>query len=258
MYRFLFAAVAVLSTTAAYGAALTCTPIGVGTLEAPQVSVRIGDFDCSNVLTFSGEKPVLVSLPGPIGENAITVPDVFSLRSFSAVINSDPFINYAFAIANLTAAPQDVTVVFSSPFTGGPYGSLASSHQLGVTDGDGNGSVSVQPIAGQSFIHQPFVDGADVDGLNPGCTLSPGAGGSASCYASGAPTFVGISTGATGTFGVRIQFTLSPGDLISTSGRVELFPSGVPLGNTPEPATLGTLGAGLAALVVWRRRTTKS
>jgi hypothetical protein len=174
--------------------------------------------------------------------------------SLSVRSNADPFIDYAIAVKNDTAAPLPYDFTYIQPFVGGPYSTLFTSHSGSVTDSSNafvgtDGSVTVSVAMG-SVVHQPTLNGALVDGLNTGCVVTMAPGGSGNCPANGLSATVPVSTGPTGELDVEVHFTLSAGDIYTLNGRVELFPAQV-----PEPATLLLIGGGALALALRRRRT---
>ncbi|HYP13106.1 MAG TPA: PEP-CTERM sorting domain-containing protein, partial [Bryobacteraceae bacterium] len=170
----------------------------------------------------------------------------------------DTFIDYGFSVKNNTDVALDFVFVFRSPFVGGPYNVLGSAHGGNLINGTGAGgtddTVALLPF-GQANVHQPFIVGiGDVNGLNTGCAAEVGSPGSLACPVAPDPSVsvTPIATGATGVFGVRVQFTLSPGDLYAANGRIELATSGDPV--VPEPGTYALLASGLIGIVAVARR----
>ena len=167
--------------------------------------------------------------------------------------DADPFVEYSLAVKSFLDAPLTFSFTFTTPFIDGPWGVLQSSHSSSATDGKTsqsplNGSVTVGLAAGQSFVHVPLIDGADVaaGGISTGCALSGPNGFSDGC-AGFSNVVTGVSpTDATGTLGARVAFELSKTDLYSANGRVELLP-------IPEPGTLLLVGAGALSLALARR-----
>ena len=164
--------------------------------------------------------------------------------------NSDPFIQYALGVQNLTDSSLNFLFTFSTTFVGGPYSTLLSTHDSTVT---GN-TVAVDPYLG-SLIHRPQIDGvATSDGdFGDGCTVANTSTGVA-CD-SGNGTFAISPTGSTGVLGVQVGFTLSAGDLFEPTGRAEI--SNIGRSTVPEPSSMLVLALFAVTGIVlnyWRRR----
>ena len=165
----------------------------------------------------------------------------------------DPFIGYGVAVTNFTGAPLGFLFAFFSPYLGGPYNTLDSSHSSSVTDSGAqpNDSVVVTPTDASGFVHVPHIDGGTVPAANigVGCTVNPPgpAGGSDACELNSFLS-VPVATLPAGFFDVFVGFTLSANDIWSGNGRVELR------NEVPEPVSLALVGLGLGAVVLIRRR----
>jgi hypothetical protein len=155
--------------------------------------------------------------------------------SFSG--NSDPLINWSFS----ATGPGIYSVQFSSPVFDGPYTIMKNQAALAMSDigFDGNAtSVTGVSLQGQDPIGSPIAE----ETMTGDLTVSDGATGSISY---GPATAIGAFSG--GSFAEVLQFTLtSPGGDGSAgfSGQLVL---------TPEPASLGLLGFGVAGLL-WKRK----
>jgi hypothetical protein len=177
----------------------------------------------------------------------VEVANVFRIDNLSVGTNPDPFVEYSFGIKNFAGSTADYVFSFLSPYVAGPYTQLQSSHASTVTDGaPANGSVVVNSFGG-GWVHRPEIDGSPAPGsFGGGCSAAGPSGFSVACnpFDTG---FFGVSTAASGTFGVKVGFSLSGGDLYSTAGRVELS-------QIPEPGTWALLLAGLGSILAIGRR----
>jgi hypothetical protein len=179
------------------------------------------------------------------------VADQWQIQSGSLEFNADPVVSYSFGVINFSNSPTAFAFTFLSPYVGGAYGSLQSSHSSSVTDGTPkDGAVTVNTVAPKSFVHTPQVDGGDIAAaaLSNGCALTGSAGFSGTCFGASNVT-VPVTTALAGTFGTTVTFSLSARDQLSTTGTVELA-------NVPEPQSALLLMAGFAAFagVLFRRR----
>ncbi len=177
----------------------------------------------------------------------VRVEGVFQIDNLSVGTNPDPFVEYSFGIKNFVGSTANYVFSFLSPYIAGPYTQLQSSHASTITDGAPvNGGVVVNSFGG-GWIHRPEIDGIAAPGnFGGGCSGVGPAGFSTTCnpFDTG---FFGVATAGSGTFGVKVGFSLSGGDLYSTSGRVELS-------EVPEPGTLALLLAGLTGILAIGRR----
>lgn len=185
----------------------------------------------------------------------LPVPPTLFVIDAEILFNTDPFVQYSLGVTNLALVPTTFTFFLATPFGGGPYSTLLSSHASNVTDGGPtpNGSVEVTPSGG-ALIHRPQINGVEtaVGQFGDGCTPSGSPSFSAFCDV-GSGSFAIPAVSGPGTLGVTVAFTLSPGDSYAATGRVEIF-DGRGTTGVPEPSAF-ILGVGvLAGLVYYRRR----
>lgn len=170
-----------------------------------------------------------------------------------AAFAADPFADYSFSVKNFTDSTLTFQLSLSTPFIGGPYNVLTTTHSSTAEDGDilPDGKVTIGTST-FSFIHNPQIDGNVVTGaqISAGCSLIGAPSFSGPCQPSGSPVIVPISTGKTGTLAVVLAFTVSPHDSYSAYGTNDMS-------FVPEPDTSVQLlaGVGLLLLLAARRRT---
>jgi hypothetical protein len=221
----------------------------------------------ANAATMVIPPPVQIQIDGRIIEVPDVKPDVqkdvlvynwgnllgnLGISNMTVAQKWDPFVAYGVAVSNFTAVPISFTFIFSTPYVGGPYTLLSSSHSSSVTDSGSkpDGSIMVGTQAGYTHIHLPILDGIGVAGGNrgDGCALLGTPGFSDACDNSSTPN-VAVLSAASGILSVELRFVLSPGDIYTANGRVELLDRVV-----PEPATYAMAGVALLAAALYRRR----
>ncbi len=211
----------------------------------PAVTVVVGSVNATPLLGIPAIHKGLnaFSLSTPVSVAGLATINSLTFSSFD-----DPYINFGGAVANISNSVQTFTFSFINPYVGGPYTILRDSYSDSFTDGNGNGTVSIGLAAGASSISQPQVDGVNQDGQGVPCTVTGGSGFSGTCNTGGSPVdFIIPGTGTTGTFGSVVSFTLSPGDIYTFNGRVELLANGNSV--VPEPGTWMMMFLGLGAVV---------
>ena len=195
------------------------------------------------------------SFSGALGGNGepfvLDVGDGDSVEfNLSFLGNTDPFIAYALGVTNNSSSTQTFTLILSSPYVGGPYNTLSASMSSSVTSLR-DGIVQTFPAAGESFVSTSILDGSDIlaASVGAGCNLT-GLTPLTSTSCESTPTAsTGVTSLASGTFGVRVHFTLSPRDVLSLNGVVSLDNVAV-----PAPGVLALLGLGLAGAGLLSRR----
>lgn len=247
--KYIYTLASIMACVPALGsAAVVFTP--------PSLSVSVGGspLTLSTIPTLNPTTG-LYSFQGGTVTAPIAVGPNYSLTTISFDGLNDPYVDYGFSIKNTGTTPLTVSFTVMDSFFGGPYNFLTDSFSDSVTD-SGNtpdGQVTITVPSPNVYVDQPFVNGTNYDGINSGCkvTGTPGFSGPG-CVTSMTANNVPIATtGATGTFGIAVNFTLSAGDIYTINGRAALSNTAV-----PEPATAGFLSAGMAfmlGLVAFRR-----
>lgn len=236
------------------------------TLAAPAAKADAIEFPQATLLLFSGEEQIgsydlfeygigdelqaarIGKEEGEEPENDVSLNFFIQDENIQAIgslgFKFDPFVQFAFGVANFTNAPLSYLFLFSSPYVAGPYNTLTASLSSSFTDGgqQPNGSVSINP-----FSMSALVDGFPYLTLTTPCSFSGTPGSSGSCPSGMDAT--NLLSLTSGTLSAGLSFTISARDLISVNGRVDLLNREV-----SEPATLALLGAGLLGLAFIRRR----
>jgi hypothetical protein len=168
-----------------------------------------------------------------------SVPTTGYQVTVSAFTMSDPVIDFGMNFAD-TSDPT-VTLMISTPYSGGPFTSLVTTGSGTLTDVDGDGAASALPLP-LSAIEQVKVNGVTVATLNPGCSFS----GQTAGFSQDCPSFSSLLTAgnfpSSGTLELDVVFNLSTGDTYNVSGSTGFV-------TTPEPGSGISLVAGLLSMI---------
>lgn len=175
-----------------------------------------------------------------------------TLDSWSLFFDNDPVVSGTVALTNNQLVTQQFTLIFNLPVV--PMGATLSSGSIqgGATDNNGNGATVAAAVGG--FLYSAIVDG---NLLAPFQTLH----GDPFSHVVGPFDSTSIPSANFGfpnppsapgpfnpaTIGIRLDFTLTPGDSASFTSNFVVMP-------VPEPTTGLLLGVGLAIALRRSRR----
>jgi hypothetical protein len=165
----------------------------------------------------------------------------------TASTQSDPVIDFGMNFSGST--DPVVTLMISTPYTGGPFSTITTAGSGILTDSDFSGSASALPQSGGDIelVKVNGVTVSTVSPLNPGCSVSGTPGFTQPACGPATSQQTDGSFPGTGTLELDAAFILSAGDSYNLTGSTSF-------NSTPEPATGVLLGAGLVAIAALARR----
>jgi hypothetical protein len=227
-------------------AAITTAVCGSGGSCMPTVQLLVNgvSVNLTNAITVTTIDPLDYMV-----QVNITVPGLYTVSGFFTT-SVDPQISYSMGFTNLNPTASTMfSMLFSTPYIGGPYTTATSTQSGTYTDTNNNGSVIVNP-GSASAIHTPNYDGTTFGQIVGGCSVTVSAGSSGPC-GSGNLSGIAVSTAAAGTLSLTLSPNISAGDSYSATGLARLGSAASP---TPEPGTLSTIAGGLILVAALRRK----
>lgn len=232
----------------------TALALIAGAMIAPAAYAGLTPPDLTFYLQVNGENPLYffptATQTGPTSWNwsGNYEGTGWAMPSFSINADTDPMVNANITFTNNTLTTQTYTIVVTLPVDPIGPGSLMDGSMGGsITDSNGNGVATVAATAGGA-IYSALIDGNVVATLlNDPFSASPANSGGTQTYGPasfGQPTPIGGPSVNTD-IGIRLRFTLTPGDSVAMTSFFRVEP-------VPAPAGLALLA--LAGLAGSRRR----
>lgn len=179
---------------------------------------------------------------------APVVGDDWSINTWSSAYDVDPFVTNNITLTNNSAVAQTFIISAALPIPAFGYDkAVFSSVGVTATDSNGNGSLSVTSLS----LFEGQVNGVGALSLldpvsltQANCSPFPNTNGCSASTTDGV-VLQALPAGVANLIGIKLQFTLSPGDSIGITSRFEIV---------PEPTTLLLMGMGVTGLALARRR----
>jgi hypothetical protein len=204
-----------------------------GTYDETQIgcSAGTGDtFRCAGTSTFGG--------------------DYGMSMTWDMTFDADPVITGITAVTNLSASPQQFTLIFTLPTTVAPASLMGGGVQGGVTDNTGDGATISAPTG--SALYTALIDSVLAQQAiysDPFSYNEPNAFQNSNFAAVnwGTPIPSAPGPAVAANIRIRLDFILTGNDSASLTSNFVVVP-------VPEPATGLMLALGLGALALRRRR----
>lgn len=233
--------VSLLFVASVYGGAVSTANCGSGT--TPTFTLMVDSTMYTN-FNMEGTPTGGCTVSGTFGSLA-TTGYVVTINGFTM---SDPVIDFGMDFSGSSSDPA-ITLMISTPFTGGPFMNLVTTASGTLTDSDGSGSASVTPQSGGDIV-TPKLNGSPIlvgGAQDPGCSFSGQAPGfSMPCPSTTSQVFNGPFPGS-GTLELDAVFNLSAGASYNVTGSAQF-------GATPEPGTGALVADGLLLITALARR----
>jgi hypothetical protein len=162
-------------------------------------------------------------------------------------VDVDPRLSYSVAVTNTSFGSTSYVFSYSAPIILGAGASLVKA-SLGITLTDGAfDGANLTPHLG-SFVQTAYLNGILIPSMNLGGLSIFGTPGDTDVFSYNTGAYSPGPNGPAGTLTIVNSFTLSAGDSVGFSGRVDIIP-------VPEPSTSAFLLLGLIiGAAVWRRQ----
>ena len=239
MYR--LPVVSLLFAASVYGGTVG-GPVNCGAGTTPTFTLMVNSTSYTN-FNMEGSSSSGCTVGGTFGSIA-TTGYVVTITGFT---KSDPVIDFGMDFSG--SSDPAITLMISTPYTGGPFPNLFTTTWGTLTDSDGNGTASAMPLAGSDIVlvkvNNIIVPTASPQA--PGCSFS----GQAALFSQACPSSSSqVTSGSfpsSGTLEVDAVFNLSAGDSYNINGSAGFDP-------TPEPGSGVLMVAGLVSVVGLARR----
>jgi hypothetical protein len=232
-------------------AVLVASAAAAAPVSPVNLAIRVGDYYAGQLdETQLGCSPGSGETFNCLSTTGYSVSDL-RIDSWSMTFDADPVISGIVAVTNVGVTTQQFTLTFTLPTSVGPLTTMGGSIQGGVTDITINSSNALlETVLGSSF-YTALIDTVSVQTLHNhySFAMAPYDGGSAPVAVAdfGLPGFTQPGPIVNSSIGIRLDFTLSPGDSASFTSSFIVLP-------VPEPGTGLLLACGLGVLALRRRR----
>jgi hypothetical protein len=227
---------------------------------APTISLEIASVGPYDVYSLNDVETTPIAGTPEFGLSGIGYGTAFNCE-WSITVNPDPSITSTFTLTNISPSTQTFIMTITLPIAaigpttvqGGYYGDPVAGTVY--TDSSRDGEVTLATVGVNPF-YEALVNGVRSQALgsfsetasgSPTTPPTPPMFGPITPDTWGTPIPSAAFGPASGNIRIRWEFSLTPGDSVSTKGFFQVEA-------VPEPTSLLLIGLGLAGLVVARKR----